>query len=107
MISTKDVRPGMALELEDGLVTIVGYQRGKPGQGRAFVPMKLEKLDTGQVVNRAFRADGDVTQARIVRSDFPYLSSADLGFHFMNLDDYSKVVPSPDDVGDAADYLLD
>src|SRR5690606_39829107 len=42
-----------------------------------------------------------------LRSDYQYLYSDDLGFHFMNLDDYSQVVLSPDDVGDAADYLLD
>ncbi|HEX6946106.1 MAG TPA: elongation factor P [Acidimicrobiia bacterium] len=107
MISTNDVRPGMALELEDGLFTIVEYQHVKPGKGRAFVRMKLKKLDTGQVLDRTFRADEDVTQARIERSDYQYLYSDDLGFHFMSLEDYSQVVLSPQDVGDTANYLVD
>jgi hypothetical protein len=42
MISTNDVRPGMALELDDGLFTIVEYQHVKPGKGKAFVRMKLK-----------------------------------------------------------------
>src|SRR5690606_25739363 len=105
MISTNDVRPGMALELEDGLFTIVEYQHVKPGKGKAFVRMKLKKIDTGQVLDRTFRADEDVTQARIERSDYQYLYSDDLGFHFMSLDDYSQVVLSAEDVGDAASYL--
>lgn len=107
MISTNDVRPGMALELDDGLFTIVEYQHVKPGKGRAFVRMKLKKLDTGQVLDRTFRADEDVRQARIDRADHQYLYSDDLGFHFMNLDDYSQVVLPAEDVGDAAAFLVD
>jgi elongation factor P len=107
MISTNDVRPGMALDLDDGLFTIIEYQHVKPGKGRAFVRMKLKKLDTGQVLDRTFRADENVQQARIERSEHQYLYSDDLGYHFMNLSDYGQVVLSPDDVGQAAGFLAD
>lgn len=107
MISTNDVRPGMALELDDGLFTIVEYQHVKPGKGKAFVRMKLKKVDTGQVLDRTFRADEDVRQARIDRADHQYLYSDDLGFHFMNLSDYGQVVLSREDVGDTAGFLVD
>lgn len=107
MISTNDVRPGMALELDDGLFSIVEYQHVKPGKGRAFVRMKLKKLDTGQVLDRTFRADENVQQAIIDRAEHQYLYTDDLGFHFMNLEDYGQIVLSPQDVGDAAGYLVD
>lgn len=107
MISTNDVRPGMALELEDGLFSIVEYQHVKPGKGRAFVKMKLKKLETGQVLERTFRADEDVTQARIDRSDHQFLYSDDMGFHFMNLSDYGQIVLPAEDVGNAAGFLID
>ena len=107
MISTNDVKPGMALELDDGLFTIVEYQHVKPGKGKAFVRMKLKKLDTGQVLDRTFRADEDVRQAIIDRSDYQYLYSDDLGYHFMNLSDYGQIVLSAEDVGDAAPYLVE
>ena len=107
MISTNDVRPGMALDLDDGLFSIVEYQHVKPGKGKAFVRMKLKKLDTGQVLDRTFRADENVQQAIIDRSDHQYLYRDDLGFHFMNLGDYGQIVLTPDDVGDAAGYLVD
>ena len=60
MISTNDVRPGMALDLDDGIFTIVEYQHVKPGKGKAFVRMKLKNAETGQVLDRTFRADEDV-----------------------------------------------
>ena len=107
MISTNDVRPGMALELDDGLFSIVDYQHVKPGKGKAFVRMKLKKLDTGQVIDRTFRADENVQRAIIDRSDHQFLYSDALGSHFMNLGDYSQIVLTPDDVGEASDYLVE
>ena len=90
MISTNDVKPGMALQLSDGLFTIVEYQHVKPGKGRAFVRMKLKNLETGQVLDRTFRADENVDQAIIERRDHQYLYRDDLGFHFMNLEDFGQ-----------------
>lgn len=107
MISTNDVRPGMALDLPDGLFSIVKYEHVKPGKGKAFVRMKLKNVETGQVLDRTFRADEDVPQAIIEKRDYQFLYSDDLGFHFMNLEDYSQIALSPDDVGDGASYLLD
>jgi elongation factor P len=107
MISTNDVRPGMALDLNDGLFTIVEYQHVKPGKGKAFVRMKLKKLETGQVLDRTFRADENVQQAIIDRADHQYLYTDDLGYHFMNLDDYGQIVLTDEDVGNAAGYLVD
>lgn len=107
MISTNDVKPGMALQLSDGLFTIVEYQHVKPGKGKAFVRMKLKNLETGQVLDRTFRADENVDQAIIDRRDHQYLYQDDLGFHFMNLDDFGQLALSSDDVGDTAGYLVE
>ncbi len=107
MISTNDVRPGMALSQSDGIFTIVKYEHVKPGKGKAFVRMKLKNVETGQVLDRTFRADEDVEQAIIERYDHQFLYRDDLGFHFMNLDDYSQFAVSEADVGDAANYLTD
>lgn len=107
MISTNDVRPGMALDLDDGIFTIVEYQHVKPGKGKAFVRMRLKNAETGQVLDRTFRADEDVPQAYIERVDHQYLYADDLGFHFMNLSDFGQIALSDDDVGEAAGYLTE
>ncbi len=107
MISTNDVRPGMALQLDDGLFTIVEYQHVKPGKGKAFVRMKLKKVETGQVMDRTFRADENVDQAIIDRSDYQFLYRDDIGFHFMNLQDYGQIAVGPEEVGDAAMFMVE
>ena len=100
MISTNEARPGMALNLPEGLFSIVEYQHVKPGKGKAFVRMKLKNLDSGAVVDRTFRAGESVEQAVIDRRDHQFLYRDDLGFHFMDLETYSQFAVPADDVGD-------
>ncbi|HEU4750549.1 MAG TPA: elongation factor P [Acidimicrobiia bacterium] len=107
MASTNDVRPGQALDLDDGIFTIIDHQHVKPGKGRAFVRMKLRNLETGQVLDRTFRAGEDVAQAIIERRDHTFLYRDDLGFHFMSLDDYGQFAMTSHDVGEGANYMTD
>ncbi len=107
MISTNDVRPGMALDLPDGLFTIVEYQHVKPGKGKAFVRMKIKNVESGAVLDRTFRADEDVAQAFIERKDHQYLYQDDLGYHFMDMDSYGQFAVSGEEVGAMRDYLVE
>lgn len=105
MISTNDVKPGMALSIEGKLFTIQKYEHVKPGKGKAFVRMKLKNLETGQVLDRTFRAGEDVDRAIVDRQDHQYLYRDDLGFHFMNMEDYSQMAVDASLVDDASNYL--
>ena len=107
MISTNDARPGMALNLPEGLFTITEYQHVKPGKGKAFVRMKLKNVRTGAVIDRTFRAGEKVPKARIDRRDFTYLYKDDLGFNFMDGETYEQMSVTEQIVADAADFLTD
>lgn len=107
MISTNDVKPGMAISIENGLFTITEYQHVKPGKGKAFVRMKLKNAETGAVIDRTFRAGEDVDRAVIDRKDHQFLYQDDLGFHFMDLEEFSQFAVSADEVGDAGTYLVE
>lgn len=107
MISTNDVKPGMALNLDDGLYSVVDYQHVKPGKGKAFVRMKLKNLDSGAVVDRTFRAGESVGLARIDRREYQYLFRDDMGFHFMDNETYEQMVVAADLVADTASFLVE
>ena len=107
MVSTNDVKAGMALDLPDGLFLIVEQQHVKPGKGRAFVRMKLKNLVSGAVVDRTFRADENVPQAIIDRRDHQFLYRDDMGYHFMNLETYAQFAIPDEEVGEAANYITD
>ena len=107
MVSTNDVKSGMALDLSEGLFQIIEHQHVKPGKGRAFVRMKLKNLMSGAVIDRTFRADEDVPQAMIDRRDHQYLYRDDFGYHFMNLETYAQFAMSEEDVGEARRYITE
>jgi elongation factor P len=107
MISTNEVRHGMALDLPEGLFSVVEYQHVKPGKGKAFVRMKLKNVRTGAVIDRTFRAGENVPQARIDRRDFTFLYRDDLGFNVMDAETYEQISIGTEFVGDAADFLSD
>lgn len=105
MISTNDVRPGMALNLPDGLFQVVEYQHTKPGKGKAFVKMKLKNLDTGSLAERTFRAGENVQDAKIDRREYQYLYKDDMGFHFMDAETYDQMAVATELIGEAASFL--
>lgn len=107
MISTNDVKPGMALDLPEGLFSVTEYQHVKPGKGKAFVRMKLKNVRTGAVVDRTFRAGENVPRAHIDRRDFTFLYKDDLGFYMMDGETFAQMVVPAELVGDAADFLTD
>jgi elongation factor P len=107
MISTNDAKPGMVLDLPEGLYQIVEYQHVKPGKGKAFVRMKLKGLESGAVVDRTFRAGENVSRAVIDRSDYQYLYRDDLGFHCMNTETFEQMTVATDLVAGDADYITD
>ena len=107
MVSTNDVKSGMALDLPDGLFQIVEHQHVKPGKGRAFVRMKLKNLNTGAVIDRTFRADENVPQAIIDRRDHQFLYRDHFGYHFMNLETYAQFALAEEDVGEAVNYITE
>ena len=107
MISTNDVKSGMALDLPEGLFAVVEAQHVKPGKGKAFVRMKLKNVRTGAVIDRTFRAGENVPHARIDRRDFTFLYRDDLGFNVMDGETYEQTRINADLVGEAADFLAD
>jgi elongation factor P len=107
MISTNDVKPGMTLDLDDGIFQIIEYQHVKPGKGKAFVRMKIKNVESGAVVDRTFRADEKVNRAIIDRRDHQFLYRDDLGYHFMDAETFGQVQLTADEVGDAASFLKD
>jgi elongation factor P len=107
MISTNDVKPGMSLNLPEGLFQVVEYQHVKPGKGKAFVRMKLKNLITGAVLDRTFRAGENVPKATIDRRDFQYLFRDDMGFNFMDGETFEQISLSEEAVGGAGSYIAD
>ena len=104
-ISTNDLKNGMALDLPEGLVTVVEFQHVKPGKGGAFVRTKLKNVRTGAVIDRTFRADEKVTLAVIDKREMQFLYREGQDYVFMDNESYEQLYVPSDSIGDAVDFL--
>jgi len=104
-LSTNDLRNGMALDLSDGLFSVVEFQHVKPGKGGAFVRTKLRNLRTKAVVEKTFRADEKVEQALIDKREMQYLYREGDHYIFMDNSTYDQLQVDESSLADAASYL--
>jgi elongation factor P len=104
-ISTNDLKTGMALNLPEGLVTVVDFQHVKPGKGGAFVRTKLKNVRTGAVIDRTYRADEKLGLATIDKRDMQFLYREAEEYVFMDNETYDQMQVTPVTLGDAVNYL--
>ena len=104
-ISTNDLKNGMALNLPEGLMTVVEFQHVKPGKGGAFVRTKLKNFRTGAVIDRTFRADEKVQHAMIDKREMQYLYREGSDYVFMDNESYDQLHVAVDSLGEAVKYL--
>jgi elongation factor P len=104
-ISTNDLKNGMALDLPEGLMTVIEFQHVKPGKGGAFVRTKLKNFRTGAVLERTFRADEKVPLAVIDKREMQYLYREGPALVFMDSETYEQLHVDSAQLGDAVSYL--
>ena len=105
-VSTNDLKNGMALDLPEGLFTVVEFQHVKPGKGGAFVRTKLKNVRSGAVLERTYRADEKLEQAIIDKREMQYLyREGDESFVFMDNVTYDQLHIEATTLGDAVKYL--
>ncbi|MGH7358456.1 MAG: elongation factor P, partial [Candidatus Rokuibacteriota bacterium] len=104
-VSTNDLKNGMALNLPEGLVTVVEFQHVKPGKGGAFVRTRLKNVRSGAVLDKTFRADEKVPLAVIDKRETQYLYRDGDNYVFMDSDSYEQETVEAATLGGAVGYL--
>jgi len=104
-VSTNDLKNGMALQLPEGLFTVVEFQHVKPGKGGAFVRTKLKNVRTGAVLDRTYRADEKLEQTNIDKREMQYLYREGTFYVFMDNSTYDQSHVDGDVLGDATKFL--
>ncbi|MBV8950927.1 MAG: elongation factor P [Actinobacteria bacterium] len=95
----------MALNLPEGLMTVVEFQHVKPGKGGAFVRTKLKNYRTGAVLERTFRADEKVPLAVIDKREMQYLYRDGNDYVFMDGESYEQMHVPATALGGAVSFL--
>ena len=105
MISVNDLKTGLTLELDNGLWSVVEFLHVKPGKGAAFVRTKLKNVETGNVLEKTFRAGEKVGKATLDRREMQYLYKEGADFVMMDMETYEQLPLTEIQVGDGIKYL--
>ena len=105
MISSNDFRTGTTIELDGQVWRVVEFLHVKPGKGSAFVRTKLKSVQSGNVVEKTFRAGESVQQAILEKSNLQhtYVESGD--YVFMDMTSFEETRLTPEQIGKGAKYL--
>ena len=107
MISSNDFRTGVTIELDGGVWRVVEFLHVKPGKGSAFVRTTLKNVQTGNKLERTFRAGETVPQANLEKSSMQHTYKEGDQFVFMEMETYEEVRLNPEQIGDGVKYLKD
>jgi elongation factor P len=107
MISTSDLRKGVAIELDGELWQILDYHHIKMGRGSAQVRIKLRNIKRGQTVERTFQAGEKWPRAQLEHRQIQFLYSDGDDYHFMETESYEQFHLSREQLEDTVNYLKD
>ncbi|MEC4806544.1 MAG: elongation factor P [Jaaginema sp. PMC 1079.18] len=105
MISSNDFRTGVTLNLDGSVWRVVEFLHVKPGKGSAFVRTKLKNVQTGNTVERTFRAGETVPQAILEKRTMQYTYKDKEQFVFMDMESYEENRLSEEQIGATVKYL--
>jgi elongation factor P len=103
-VSTAEFKKGLKIVFDGQPYAIVDFQHVKPGKGGAFVRTKLKHMKAGRVIDNTFRSGEKVELVDFDERHMQFLYRDDR-YHFMDMETYEQVSLSPEEVGDARDYL--
>ena len=92
MISTGELKKGVAIELDGELWQILDYHHIKMGRGSAQVRITLRNIKRGQTVERSFQAGTKWPRASMEKRPVQFLYRDGDDYHFMDTDTYDQFV---------------
>lgn len=107
MISSNEFKTNTTIEYDGHIWQVIEFQHVKPGKGAAFVKAKLRNLRTRAVVSKRFRTDEKIAKAHIDKISMDYSYSMGDTYVFMDNETYEQLELSKEQLGDAANFLIE
>ena len=105
MISSNDFRTGVTVELDGSVWRVVEFLHVKPGKGSAFVRTKLKNVQSGNTVEKTFRAGETVPQANLEKRTMQHTYKDGDEFVFMDMETYEETRMNGESLGDRINFL--
>lgn len=106
-VGGNEVRPGMVIEHNGQLWSVVKTQSVKPGKGGAYIQAELKNILSGSKLNERFRSAETVDEVQLERRDFQFLYANGDMLTFMDNENYEQIELAADFIGDRVQFLQD
>ena len=107
MYQLSDFKRGLKILVEGQPYSVVDFQHVKPGKGNQFTRTKLKNLINGSNLERTFKSGEKFDVPDIATVEMQFLYKDDSGFNFMNQKNFEQIALNAEDVGDAANFLIE
>ncbi|MCS6857059.1 MAG: elongation factor P [Sandaracinaceae bacterium] len=105
MYSITDLRKNLKIIIDGEPYVILESQFVKPGKGQAFTRTKVRNLLTGAVIERTFKHNETIPKADVEERQCTYSYKEGKNHIFMDAQTYDQIPLSPEQLGDAVNYL--
>ncbi len=105
MISSNDLRNGMAIIHEDNLYQVLGQSQNKTAMRQMIVKVKVRNMHTGSITELNFTGGDKIRVAHIDKKTMQYLYDAGNELVFMDLETYEQLELSKDNLAWEINFL--
>ena len=86
-----EIKPGMIIELNNDLWSVLKTQYVKPGKGGAFNQVELKSVKKGTKLNERFRSNDNVERAILDEKKFNFLYEDENNCHFIDQTNFEQI----------------
>ena len=86
-----EIKPGMIIELNNDLWSVLKTQHVKPGKGGAFNQVELKSVKKGTKLNERFRSSANIERAILDEKKFNFLYEDENNCHFMDQINFEQI----------------
>ena len=86
-----EIKPGMIIEHNDDLWSVLRAQHVKPGKGGAFNQVELKSIKKGTKLNERFRSSDNVERVVLEEKKFNFLYEDESKCHFMDQTNFEQI----------------
>ena len=91
MVIVNDLKPGMTIEYDNGIFTVLNVDHNKTAMRQMIVKVKVKNLRTGVINEISFTGGDKVEQARIEKKEMQYLYDDGENLVFMDNTTYEQI----------------
>jgi len=100
-----EIKPGMIIEHNNDLWSVLKTQHVKPGKGGAFNQVELKSVKKGTKLNERFRSSDSVERVVLDEKKFNFLYQDEKSCHFMDPKNFEQIAINKSVLGEKCKLL--